>query len=813
MLSLWQDLRFGSRLLIKERWFTIAAAIALALGIGANNTVFTLVNAVLLRGLPFAEPDRIMWVGTHDTRGREFGMSLQDFEDWRTASRTFAGLVIAWNTAFNVSEEGQVPEHYFGSYVSANAFQVIGEQPIVGRNFRPDDDRPGAPAVVLISSNMWKLRYGADPAVIGRTIRTNELPTTVIGVMRDGMRFPGNSELWLTTAQLAALFRAQGRGARFYQAFGRLAPGVTVEQARAELANVAAQLARDFPVTNKDVTATVVPYLDRTLGPQTPLLFWSLMGAVGFVLVIACANVATLLLARAAHRVREISVRVALGATRWRVVRQLLVESVLLAMLSGLFGLALSVIGIRWFDDASEGIGRPDWMVFSMDARVFAFFAALCLATGLLFGLAPALYLSNTNIYEALKEGGRLGSGGMRARRWTATLIVTELALTLVLLAGAGFMMRSFLALYRLDLGVDTSRLVTMQLIMPSRKYPSLADRTAFLQRIDERLGTVPTIMGAATASNIPLGGGMPRRLSIDGRPDTADLQAPVVTMLSVSASYFDALGVRLLQGRPFNERDGTPGYESVIINQRLAKMHFAGQNAIGQRIRLTDDTPGALPSGWVTIVGVAPTVRQRNVQDPDPDPVAYIPHLLNVTMARGGMLIIRTRMNPGQMVSLVREEVRGLDPDMPLYNIQTMDEFLAQQRWTFRVFGTMFVVFAAIALFLSAVGLYSVTAYAVSQRTQEIGLHMALGAAPRQVWWLVLRRGFVQLALGLAFGLAGAIGVGRLLRSLLAQTGSTDPLTLGSVVLVLLLVGVAACVWPARRATRLNPMVALHSE
>jgi predicted permease len=539
------------------------------------------------------------------------------------------------------------------------------------------------------------------------------------------------------------------------------------------------------------------------------------MGAVAFVLLIACSNVANLLLARAAHRTREIAVRVSLGATRWRVVRQLLVESVLLAFISGVVGLGFAMLLIRWFDGETQNIGKPYWMTFTMDPSVFAFMAGVCLLTGVLFGLAPALHISKTNVNEVLKEGGRSGSGGLRARRWTAALIVTELALTLVLLAGAGFMMRSFVNLYRMDVGIETSRLLTMGFILPTRKYTSPQSRLDFMRRMEERLNANSAIVGASTASNQPLGGGAGLQLEIDGKPAPSGDKPQFVTMLNVGAPYFNALGVRLVRGRPFDVTEGTPGREVAVVNERLASIYFGNQDPIGQRIRLVEDNPNAAQYEWATIVGIAPNVRQRGggQGDPEPDPVVYIPHAQSRGNIGLGSILVRGRSNVAELTPVIRKEIFALDPDLSVANVRTMDENLAQQRWFARVFGTMFAVFAGIAIVLAAVGLFAVTAYSVTQRTQEIGVRMALGAQAKQVSWLILRRGLVHLTIGLTLGLAGAFGVGRLLGSLLFQTGAADPVTLVSITFLLITVAISACLWPAWQATRLNPVAALRYE
>jgi len=811
-MSWLQDLRFAFRLLVKDRWFTGVAVIALALGIGVNATVFTFVNAVLIRGLPFDDPDRIMAVGTRDARNRDRGMSYPDFEDYRAANRTLSALAAYSGQTMNVSDEGRAPERFQGPYVSANAFRLIGQQPLLGRDFRPEEDRPGAAAVVILGNGVWKNRYGSDPSVVGRTIKVNDVPSTVIGVMPEGFKFPINADLWVPLVQMPRLTE-QKRDARNLEVFGRLADRVTLPQAQSEFTTIATRLAHDYPATNKDITARVMTFNDRVNGGQIRLIFLSLMGAVAFVLLIACANVANLLLARSATRSREMSVRVSLGASRWRIVRQLLVESVVLSIIGGLLGLALAFAGVRLFDAATQDVGKPYWIQFTMDGRVFGFFAAVCLGTGVVFGLAPALHVSKTDLNEVLKEGGRSGSSGTRARRWTSVLIVAELALTLVLLAGAGLMIRSFLKVYSLDAGVETSHLLTMRLALPNQKYPTLEQRRAFYDRVDERLASIGGIQAATITTNMPLGGGTPRLLAIDGHQPADGEQPQTVTQVTIGARYFETLGLHILRGRAFDDLDGTPGHDSAIVNQRFASMHFAGADPIGRRIKLTPDGPALAgpPPAWVTIVGISPTIRQRNFQDPLPDPVVYLP--LSGQAPTCAMLVIRAQRDAASLTSLLREEVRAIDPDLPLFGILTMDQLLAQQRWAFRVFGSMFAIFALIALALSAVGLYAVTAYSVAQRTQEIGVRMALGAQTAQVLWLILRRAVVQTAIGLTIGIGGALGVGKLIESLLVQTGTRDPVTLTSIVALLVFVSLAACFWPARTATRLDPVNALRYE
>jgi putative ABC transport system permease protein len=813
-MDLFRDVRFAARLLFKDRWFTLMAVVVLALGIGANNAVFTIVNAVLLRSLPLPKPDQIVFVGTKDSQNRDMGVSLRDFEDWQRSTKTLSAMSWVFNGSFNVGNEGLTPDLIPGCYVSANFFKMLGVPPARGRDFTPAEDTQGSPLVVMISDTVWRHRYSGDSAIVGKTIRIGDVPGTIIGVMPEDMHFPFNADLWIPVGAMTPALYQQPRQARGYFAVGRLADGVTVEQSRSELRAIGKRLSEQYPATNRDLWPNADPFLQRTLGPQIRLLFWSLLGAVGFVVLIACSNVANLLLSRAARRSGEMSVRVAIGASRWNIVRQLLIESILLALIAGVVGLVLSIAGIRWFSVEAQNVGVPYWMVFTMDWRTFAFLLALCLATGVIFGLAPALHASKTNVNEMLKEGGRTGSGGVRARRWTAGLIVVQVALTLVLLAGSGLMLRSFLTMYRMDIGIQTARLVTAGMIIPARKYPGWEDRTRFLQAIDDRFASTAGIDAASTASAIPFGGGAVRQIEIDGRAATPGDRLPEVTMLSVGSRYFDAIGVSLLRGRAFTNEDGGTGRQVAIVNQRLAAVYFAGQNPVGRTIRLSQNTARNENAEWLTIVGLAPNVRQRNNnQEREPDAVAYIPHRQNTSMARAASVLARMRTAPEQATRTLYEAMKGVDPDQAMSPPITMDTALAQNRWLLRVFTTMFMTFAVIALVVAAVGLYAVTAYAVTQHTREIGVRLALGAQPGPVIWLFLKRSLAQLAIGVVIGLAAAVALGRVLQSFLVQTSAHDPLTLVAIVVVLTVVAIAASLLPARRATRLDPLIALRHE
>lgn len=806
-MSVGKDIRYGARRLFRDKWFTIAAVLALSLGIGVNATVFTLVNAILLRDLPFDQAEEIVFVVTRNDQGQNLGVSLPDFEDIADTSHSFEEIGLWFGGAFNLSDDEAAPETYTGNYISTNVFRMLGVEPVLGRNFLPEDDEPGAPPVALIGHSLWESRYASDPSVLGTTIRLSSVRPTIIGVMPEGMKFPFNSEVWVPQVHMPPGLRIDARAARNFPVFARLADGVGIEQANAELEAVASGLSSEYVDTNEDMTFAVMPFTEYVVGDQITLIFWTLMGAVGFVLLIACANVANLQLVRSLGRSQEVSVRVSLGASRWKVMRQLLIESLMLALLGGVVGLGLAVLGIKFAEVAFANVGVPFWMTFTIDGNVLAYLLAICLGTGVIFGLAPALRVSKADVNEILKEGGRSGGSGVLSRRWTGVLVIGELALTLILLGGAGYMMRSFLVLYQLDLGIDAGPVLTAQVVLPDLQYPTRDVQAAFFERVEDRLLENPAIEAVTFTPNPPLGGGSALPLEIDGQPPPPEDAVTTVTAVAIGSEYFDVLGIDLLAGRPFSRQDGEPGYESAIVNQRFLSMYFPNEDPIGQRIRLTQPNADG-PPPWLTIVGVAPSVRQSNIEERQPDPVVYLPN--RTLTALGHIMMVRSRADTGDLSQTIRDEMRALDPELPVSNIMTMDSRLAQTRWPYRVFGSMFAIFAFIALVLSAVGLYAVTAYSVSQRTQEIGIRMALGARPRDVWWLVARQAALQLAIGMVVGMAGAAAVGQLLQSLLVQIGPTDVLTLVSIATALGIVAVLAFSWPSVRAARLSPSSAL---
>jgi putative ABC transport system permease protein len=789
------DLRLAARLLVKDRVFTAAAVLVLGLGIAATSTAFTLVNGVLLRDMPFDDPDRIVELGD---------ASYPELRDWHAAARTFAGIAAAWEQPMNVSDEAFAAERFRGAYVSAHAFALIGRRPILGRDFRMDDERVGAPSVVLLGHALWRSRYRSDAAIVGRTIRVNGVPAEVIGVMPEAFEFPTNAKLWQPMTAMRADFR-DNRSARVVDGFGRLRTGVSREQSRAELLAIDAALSRSFPDNKRTAPPPVEAFRSGIGGPMVAVMA-ALMGAVTFVLLIACANVANLLLARATTRSREVSIRLSLGATRSRIVRQLLVESLLLACLGGALALLLSTASIRLFWRVVTEVDDPPpfWLSFPIDRQVFAFLAAICLGTSVVFGLAPALVAARTNIVEVLNETSSRTAGTPRRRRWAGGLVVAQLALALVLLSGAGLMMRNLLMQVTMDAGVPTAGLTRLALDLPATVYASPDQRLAFYRQLDERLAATLGATGAL-ANAIPMGGAAEARVLFEGRPEPPDDQRPAVSLLTVGPRYFDTIGASLVRGRPFADDDGRPGQAAAIVNERFVDLQWSGGDALGRRIRLAPD------AGWLTVVGVVRNVRQRPTASGAFDPVVYLPLTAN-PVARINVLV-RADANAAAITAAVRDHVRALDADVPLYDVRTVDADLQRSRWPQRVFGSLFAIFATVALVLAGVGLYAVTAYSVAQRTQEIGIRVTLGARSAQVWWLVTRRATLQLAIGLLLGAAGAAAVSRALPAVLAGTGGADPVTLIAVSVLLAAVGLLAAVIPARRALRLDPVTALRTE
>ncbi len=790
--TLHHDVRYAVRLLVKDRWSTAAAVAALALGIGASNTVFTFVNATRLRGLPVDEPNRLVSIHRADARGRPTRLSYGELETLRADSTSFEEIAGYQRSAATVTGDGFAPEQIRSLYASENLFRLLRVAPALGRDFLPEDDLPGAGPVAILGGSVFRNRYGGDRAVLGRSIRVNGVETTVIGIMSEGFQFDYFADLWQPLTTIDGL-TAEKRDTPQLSVIGRLADGAELSQARAELEAIDERRRNPLPDADRLTRLNAAPFTGTISDdPMMP----ALLGAVLFLLLIACSNVANLLLARSTYRAREIGIRTAIGATRARILRQLAVESALLAALASAVGLGVSIVGVGLLANALADIAKPYWIHWSMDGRVFLFFAAISVATGISFGLAPALHLSSTNL-RSLKAVAAAG-----ARRWTRALLAVELALSFALLAGAGLMLRSFLNLYRLDGLVDTRNMTTMALRLPEAKYEGPREWLAFFSGLEERLAGNAAIAAATTASIVPYAQAATRKLVFEGR----DQSPAAVSYVTLGSGYFDALGLRLVRGRDFNAIDGTPGQEAVIVNQLLSTAHFPNEDPIGKRIGLFD---GAAPPSWFTIVGIAPDVRQRTLAGPDP--TVYLP--FRADPQRFAMLLVRGATGTGPLPGIVREEVRALDPELPVFAIMEMDVLLSQSRWPNRIFGALFAVLALIALTLSTVGLYAVIAHGTAQRVKEIGVRMAFGAEARQVSWLVARSAGLPIVLGLTLGLLGAVGAGKLLQSFLVQIAPSDPMILFGIGALFLAIAAGACWIPARRAARLDPVSALRHE
>lgn len=801
---MWQDLRFGLRTLAKNPGFTAVAITALALGIGANATVFSLANAILFKNLPFTDSEKVLYLTTvnpRNPRGPD-GISPADYQDLRSQVRSFQTLGASVRTRANLSDDSTLPESYGGARVTANTLAAIGQKPILGRGFEPDDEKPGAPAVVVLTYALWEKRYGKDPSIVGKTIRLNAVPATVTGVLPKGVTFPLESDFW----QPLRPEGADKRDDRYLWVYGKLAPGYSRETAQAEISTLAQRLAQQYPETNRDIQVGVRSFQEISIRGPVRAVFLVLLGAVGFVLMIACANVANLMLSRAVGRSREISIRTALGAGRWRVIRQLLAESLLLSVAGGVLGLLIAQWGTRAFDAAVVPTGKPAWIDFSMDYRAFAYLAAISIGTSILFGLAPALRLSRLDVNTALKDGGRGSGSGIRGKYLSGALVVVEMTLAVVLLAGAGLMMRSFVFAYTRPLGIDPSNILTMRFDLPESKYPKAADQLTFQRQLVDRLRALPGVQTAAIASALPTTGSSSAGYETEEHPG----EKKASTNLTLAGDgYFEVLQAAPVRGRLLTAHDQTDGQTVGVINQMLAAQAWPGEDAIGKRIRLIR---GDTRQPWITVVGVVADLMPSS-QRANPDPMLYQPYRQDPAPTRFTAVVARTRVSPASLGQAFRREVQAIDRDLPVHNVVTMEDLLALDRWPFRVFGSMFAIFAGIALLLATVGLYAVVAYGVNRRTQEIGVRVALGASAASILRMVFSTGMRQAGIGLVLGLGAAFGVTRVLSALLVGISPTDPLTFGLVTAVLLSAATLGCAIPARRAMRVDPAIALRHE
>lgn len=814
-----QDIRFGMRMLAKDRRFTVAAVLALGLGIGLNNAVFTIVNTAMWKELPFDEADRLVDLRLVDTRG--FGqVSPPDYRDWRDAARSFEGLGAHTGGTMNLSDDRRSAERLRGGYVSSNVFHLLRILPIAGREFVAEDDRPGTESVAMLSYEIWQSRYGGEP-VIGRAVRVNGAPSTIIGIMPPGFAFPFMTQLWQPLSAAPGIETA-GRDRRMLGVFGRLAATSDLPAARAEMETIAATIAETNTDSQKGLQLSVMTLSDSVIYTRRDgTILATLMASVAIVLLIACANVASLLLARSVHRSREIAVRTSLGATRWRILRQLLVECGLIALMASTLGLWLSVFGARQISrafgiyevGAPGGAVMPYWVDLSFNGLAWMFLGGVALFTSLAAGLLPAWHLSRTSVNDTLKDGGRSGSATFTARRMTGGLLVAQLALTVVLLSAAGMLTRSFFSLYFKDLVIDTNGLVTARITLPPSQYPDRRAQQQFIDRLDEQLTAAPVIASATVTSDTPF---MPlsfslSALEVDGQALAPATERPQAFAVTVGPRYLETLGLALTRGRGLTSADGLRGQEGAMVNERFAAKFFPGGDALGQRIRFT--TPAsANDAPWFTITGITRTVPTF-LRAVDTEPAAYLPMNAEPRLHRTVSVIARAEpgAGPSLAVEALRERVSAIDRDLPVFAVQTLDEAAAMGRSSNRMIGSWFVTIALIALVLAVVGLYALTAHGVAQRSHEIGVRMALGARSTQVVWLFVRRTIVQLTLGLSLGMTGAFASAQL--PFIRDTNPRDPATLAVVSAVLAAVALGASYWPARKAARIDPAAALRAD
>ena len=806
------DVRYAVRMMRKSPGFTATAVIMLALGIGINVVVFTVTNGVLFKGFPGVhDNDRLLYI----TALRSGGASYPDFEDWRAQARSFQDMALVRGVQHTYNDGVSIgfPETLTATQVTANTFTLVGRAPILGRTFAPADEAPGAAPVVIIRHGFWERRYGKDPSVIGRTVHINGVPTTVIGVMPEGFSFPQNQDLWLPLVPTPDVRRRENHNNWFV--LGRLADGVTLESARAELDTIGKRLEIAYPASNKGFPVVGYRFHEFFIGRNATLIYQAMVGAVGFVLLIACANLANLLLARAMTRTREISVRLALGAGRLRIVRQLLIESVTISCLGGLVGFWIATWGVRGFALVATGAGLSDQIAgdwfdrildYSMDYRVFAFVVAVSIGTGVLFGLAPARRMSSLDVNAALKDGGR-SSAGRGGARLSRLLVVSEMALALVLLAGAGVMIRSFLKIYTADIGFDRDGIVTALINLPAAAYPDPDAQVAFFDRLATQVGAIPGVESAAMGS-LPTGGSQRIPYELAGAPPVDARSLPTVSALTIGPRYFKTLGPAVLEGREFNDTDRR-GPPAILVNERFANTHWPRESALGKRLRLVR---AGEPGPWLSVVGVVGTIAQNDPLLPESNAVVYLPYQ---QQGRSSMWVIaRTRLQAGSFASALRAEMRALDPVLP---IQLGPFALADrlaERYQYRAMsGILFLVCAAAALLLASIGLYAVVAHSVSQRTQEIGIRMAIGGTARDILTLVVTQGLRPVVLGLSIGIAAALALLPALKAVLVQVSPADPLTLAVAAGVLSAAALLGCLIPARRAMRVDPLLALRRE
>ncbi|HEY4597805.1 MAG TPA: ABC transporter permease [Thermoanaerobaculia bacterium] len=804
MSSFWKDIRFGLRTLAKTPGTTLAALIALALGIGANSAIFSVVSGVLLKPLPYPEPDRLMSLINKNPQAGlpRFPLSIPDFEDFRRQTRTFEGLAAYMTGRFNLTG-GDRPEAIQGAAVTAGFFHILRREPVLGQAFRPEDERPGGGKVVVLSEGLWRRRFGADRGIVGRGVILDGESYTVLGVAPSGLDYPEKRELWVPLT----LDGKPSRGAHYLSVVGRLKPGATLKQARAEMTEIAGRLERQYPDSNTGWGTVVIPLAELEVEDiRTALLI--LLVFVGFVLLIAVADVANLLLARVASRDREIALRTVLGAGRGRLVRQMLTETLILFLAGGAVGLLLAAWGVRALV-ALDPEGIPRSGEIHLDSRVLLFTLAVSLGAGLLCGLVPALTVAGRRLGEALKEGGRAVAGSIRGRLVRDGLVLAQIALTLALLLGAGLLIRSFARLRSVDPGFRPQGVLTAGMDLPPAKYPDKQRQIAFYQALLERVRALPGVEQAGVFFPLPLSGDdMILIFAVEGRPAPPPNQEPATSVRSVTPGALEALGIPLRRGRLLTDRDDASAPPVLLVNEAMAAQIWPHQDPIGQRV--TFGSAKNPQARWYTVVGVVGNVRHEALSQA-PGPEAYWPHLQ--TPLPGPYLVLRGKGDPARFVAPVRAAVAEVDPDLPLNKVAPMTQLVAASLAQSRFKAVLLALFAGLALVLAVVGVYGVVSYSVAQRAHEIGIRMALGARPVDVLRSVLAEGAKLTAAGTAVGLAGALVLTRYLRTLLYQLSPNDPVVLAGAAALLGLVSLAAVWMPARRATKVHPIQALRNE
>jgi len=811
MQTLLQDLRFGARMLLKNPTVTLVSIIALTLGIGANCAIFSVVNAVLLRSLPYADADRlaIVWEKKQGGKTDQNVINLGNFFDWKDQNSVFADMAAFFDLTTNLTGDGE-PEEVPGQIVTTNLFPLLGVSAIQGRTFAPDEGKPGQPNVVVVSHGLWQRRFGGDPSVIGRQVTLNNRQNTIIGVLPadfswhvpKGSMTRKSAEIWSPWEASNELRQRRGR---FASAVARLRPGVTPAQAQQEMNLIGARLEKQYPQFNTLWGVNVVPLRTQFTGDiRRPLLI--LLGAVGFVLLIACANVANLLLARASARKKEIALRAGLGASRWRIARQLLTESALLSAVGGALGLLLA----WWGTKALIALSPPalmDLRDVRVNLPVLAFTFGVSLLTGIVFGLVPALEAARFDLQDSLKEGGKNIGGSARSHRFRNLFVVTQMALALVLLVGAGLLVKSLNRLQSVDPGFNPKELVTMRVSLPTRKYDADGKIISFFQQAVQQVQTLPGVEAAGAINTLPFTGQYAgTSMEIEGRPKLPPGQKLTTGVCVTDANYFQVMQIPLKRGRLFTAQEATEERHVVVVNEAFMRKHLPGEDPLGKRVTINMKDAN-VPTEIVGIVGD----HKHMGLDLEVEPMAYWPHpeLTYSSMT----IVMRVRGEATNVVPAARSIIRNLDPDQPVGEVSTMEGLLAKSLARSRFNTTLLTIFAFVALVMAAVGIYGVMSYSVLQRTHEIGVRMALGAQERDVLKLVVRQGVILAVLGVGAGLIASFGLTRLIVTLLFETTATDKTTFAVVAIGLFLITLVACYVPARRAAKVDPLVALRYE